>query len=340
MGGGEISTSGQLTFKNSKPDRLLFRANGDNVVLVYPKGVESVITGSLNLSGNWENKTVTGDIDLSRLRYTRRFDPEEVILGGAGLKSAGVTRRSVFFDNMELNIAVRADDNIHMENNFAQAELAADFRLVGTFRKPVLLGRVEVLNGFLFYRDRTFNIISASLDNFDRAAFNPVFDFRARTKVKSYNIYVSVNGTKEKMYPVISSEPSLPTIDVINLLALGKPRGSIYERSEETLMGIGLSSILSQSLVGGIEKGAAEIFGFDRFRIDPFLLGGKTDPTARLTVGKRITRDLNIIYSTNIGRTQEDVLILEYRLGDRTLFVASRDEYGAYGVEIQFESKF
>ena len=89
-----------------------------------------------------------------------------------------------------------------------------------------------------------------------------------------------------------------------------------------------------------VVTGAAELFGFDRFRIDPFLIGSLADPTARLTVGKRITKDLNIIYSTNIAENQQDVLIIEYRLGPRTLVVASRDEYGSYGVEVQFESKY
>jgi translocation and assembly module TamB len=212
--------------------------------------------------------------------------------------------------------------------------------LTGNILNPNILGRVETQDGQVYYRDRTFEILSASFENFDPSRLNPVIDLRSKTKVKNYSIYLSIHGTKDKMYPSLSSEPSLPTVDIINLLTLGKERTSYYERSEESLLGVGLSSLLLGPVFGGIEEGAEQLFGFDRFRIDPFLVGNKSNPTARLTVGKRITKDLTLIYSTNITQSREDVLILEYRLSNNIILVASRNEYGAYGVDVQFESNF
>jgi hypothetical protein len=341
MGGGDTAGDGQLTFKNSRPDRLLFRFSGEKIRLEYPVGAEMVLNGALNLSGEWENKELSGDLNVEKLRYTRRFDPEDLVTGFARKSVASVGSDKVsFFKTMRVNLDVKGSDNILIDNNFAQVALRADFKLAGNILKPNILGRVETQDGQVYYRDRTFEILSASFENFDPSRLNPVIDLRSKTKVKNYTIYLSIHGTKDKMYPSLSSEPSLPTVDIINLLTLGKERTSYYERSEESLLGVGISSLLLGPVFGGIEEGAEQLFGFDRFRIDPFLVGNKSNPTARLTVGKRITKDLTLIYSTNITQSREDVLILEYRLSNNIILVASRDEYGVYGVDVQFESKF
>jgi len=341
MGGGDAAGDGQLTFKNSKPDRLLFRFSGEKIRLEYPVGAEMVLNGALNLSGEWNNKELSGDLNVERLRYTKRFDPEDLLTSFARKGGSGAgSEKFSFFKTMRVNLDIKGSDNILIDNNFAQVALRADFKLAGNILNPNILGRVETQDGQVYYRDRTFEILSASFENFDPGRLNPVIDLRSKTKVKNYIIYLSIHGTKDKMYPSLSSEPSLPTVDIINLLAIGKERTSYYERSEESLLGVGLSSLLLGPVFGGIEEGAEQLFGFDRFRIDPFLAGNKSNPTARLTVGKRITKDLTLIYSTNITQSREDVLILEYRLSNNIILVASRDEYGVYGVDVQFESKF
>lgn len=341
MGGGNVTGDGQLTFRNSRPDRLLYRFSGEKIRIEYPVGAEMVFGGALNLAGEWENKELSGDINIERLRYARRFDPEEFLTTFAKKGSSGIgSERNSFFKTMRANIDVTGYDNIAVDNNFAQVSLKADFKLTGNILKPNILGRIETQDGQVYYRDRTFEIISASFENFDPDRLNPVIDLKSKTKVKNYTIYLNIHGTKEKMYPSLSSEPSLPTIDIINLLALGKETTSYYDRSEESLVGVGLSSLLLGPVFGGIEESAEQLFGFDRFRIDPFLVGSQSNPTARLTIGKRITKDLTLVYSTNITQSREDVLILEYRLSNNIILIASRDEYGAYGVDIQFESKF
>ena len=59
---------------------------------------------------------------------------------------------------------------------------------------------------------------------------------------------------------------------------------------------------LSESV--GLEREAERLFGLNRFSIDPSLLrGAGTTPTARVTVGKRLTPDLNVLYSQDVRGT-------------------------------------
>ena len=68
----------------------------------------------------------------------------------------------------------------------------------------------------------------------------------------------------------------------------------------------------------GLEREAERLFGLNRFSIDPSLLrGAGTTPTARVTVGKRLTPDLNVLYSQDLRGTDERILAIEYALTDR-----------------------
>jgi translocation and assembly module TamB len=83
------------------------------------------------------------------------------------------------------------------------------------------------------------------------------------------------------------------------------------------------------------------LFGLNRFSIDPLSTGGGADPTARVTVGRRVTKDLSITYSTNVGSSSQDqVFLIEYRATDRLSFVASRAQDGAFGLDVRLRKRF
>jgi translocation and assembly module TamB len=70
------------------------------------------------------------------------------------------------------------------------------------------------------------------------------------------------------------------------------------------------------------------------------MTGRGTDPTARVTVGRRITKDLSITFSTNLASNQDQVVLVEYRASDRVSFVASRAEDGAFGIDVRLRRRF
>ena len=85
----------------------------------------------------------------------------------------------------------------------------------------------------------------------------------------------------------------LPEADIVSLILTGTVSGDA-DRSTiaaVTQSGLGLAqSILSASLSEQLERGTQRLFGLSRFSIDPLLVGRGNDPTARITVGQRITR--------------------------------------------------
>jgi TamB, inner membrane protein subunit of TAM complex len=84
----------------------------------------------------------------------------------------------------------------------------------------------------------------------------------------------------------------------------------------------------------GLERGAERVFGLNRFSIDPSVVkGGVTNP--RLTVGKRITSDLSVLYTVDLRGTEERILTVEYTLSDRFSLLLTREDPGGFGVDVR-----
>ena len=81
------------------------------------------------------------------------------------------------------------------------------------------------------------------------------------------------------------------------------------------------------------------------------MIGGRTGstPGARLTVGKRINKDLSVTYSTNVTSDPNQILAVEYRVSDRLSFIAQYEQASTrqltsrndtFSFEIRFRKRF
>ena len=96
---------------------------------------------------------------------------------------------------------------------------------------------------------------------------------------------------------------------------------------------------LSEGLTGGLTRQVERVFGFQNFRVDPFLAGTDNDPTARVTVTRRISKDLVVTYSRNLTQSQDQIVILEFDVTKTFSIVATQDENGGYGLDFQFRKR-
>ena len=68
--------------------------------------------------------------------------------------------------------------------------------------------------------------------------------------------------------------------------------------------------------------------------------GQLDDPTARVTVERRLNNNLSVTYSTDITTSKTQIVVLEYFLTPDYSLVASRDENGHYGLDLRIQRKF
>ena len=70
-----------------------------------------------------------------------------------------------------------------------------------------------------------------------------------------------------------------------------------------------------------------------------YWVGSTQDPTARVTISERLTKDVMVTYSRNLTTSEEQVVIVEYSITRNLTLVASQDERGDFGIDIRLRRR-
>lgn len=339
-GGGTVSISGGFILKNLLPDRWRYQMRAEQVRLNWPSGVRSILDGDLTLQGNNKIQVLGGAITVRRAEYISNVELADLLLASRNttFNPADVN----FATPLTLDLRVDARDSLIVRNNFADAVGSASLRIRGPVNKPLLSGRLTVTRGTIDFRAQRYIVTRGLADLPDRPGAEPYFNIEAESDIRGYRVILTYIGTLSKFTLEPRSEPALPSADVVALITTGNILPDTADRTQfQSQANVGAaSSLLSETLTRGIERQTDRLFGLNRFQLDPLLVGRGTDPTARVTVGRRVTKDLTITYSTNVSSTEEQVILVEFRLSDRISLVGLRDERGKFGFDVRFRKRF
>jgi hypothetical protein len=75
--------------------------------------------------------------------------------------------------------------------------------------------------------------------------------------------------------------------------------------------------------------------------IDPYTRTGRVNPSARVTIGKRISDRVYLTFSRSLNSPVYDqILLLEYDQSDRLSWILSRNEDQSYAIEFRVRHAF
>ncbi|HKP87732.1 MAG TPA: translocation/assembly module TamB domain-containing protein [Blastocatellia bacterium] len=350
-GGGTIAIEGGAALVGLVPDRWSIQVNADQVGVEYPHDTQTVIDAKMALRGNRKVQVVTGDIEVRRASYTRELTLEELIGGsgpfapeffdvgpggGGGGGPAGI--------HTTLDLRITADNTLSVKNNIADAVGTAYLNVRGPVEAPIISGRVMFSRGTIEFRRGRFELSRGLITLPGGRGADPVIDVQSEADISGYHVTVAFSGPLPKLQTVVKSDPPLPEVDIVSLVLTGSISGESTTVGAVTQTGLGLAqSLLSASLSEQLERGTQRLFGLSRFSIDPLLVGRGSDPTARVTIGQRITKDLTVTYSQNLtsGPSGIDrVVLIEYRLSNRFSVVGYRNERGELGFDVRLRKRF
>jgi translocation and assembly module TamB len=338
LGGGPVELEGQVAYRTGRLESFDIHGTGRDLSLRYPEGLRSVLDAEVRLLGDGERQWVTGSVDVRSALWTRRYDvASELLAVGRGFEEPGAIGENVRYD-----VKIRAPGTLKIDNNLTTLQARADLSLQGTALVPVILGRAEVDRGRVYFQGNTYVIRRGTIDFANPQKIDPLFDIEAETRLRSYRVTLKVNGTLERVYPTLTSDPPLTAVQILNLLA-GADEATVAsltvaQTDQARLAATGAASLAAGKISEevGLEREAERLFGLNRFSIDPSVVkGGVANPTARLTVGRRITPDLNVLYSIDLRGTEERVLSVEYTLSDRLSLLMTRTQPGGFGFDIR-----
>jgi len=335
LGGGNVQGAGEVRLGKGGVETIDLAAEGENLLLSPLERTRALTDVSLRLIKNAGRFLLEGDVSVRRLSWRREIG-EKFAFSSRPFPST--QRQPGFFDDLMLNLRLRAEDNAWMDNSLGRVRGRFDLAVSGSIRSPIVLGTIETLSGDVFFQDRKFQLLKGRLSFVNPTIMVPHLDFRGETYVKDYRVTFALTGFADQLKPEFSSSPPLPSEDVLALLALGEAFKRSYSAERSTQLST--ASLLSSQLTGGAARRAEELFRLDRFRIDPFLMGSSAEMTARLTVGKKISRDFYIYYSTNLTKQTEEIIRLEWDVSRGFSLVGTRNEFGRVSFDVKIRRRF
>lgn len=335
LGDGDVRGEGEVGIGRKGVESIDVRIEGKNMVLSPFERTRALTDGWIRLTKDSRSFVLDGELSISRLSWRREIYEK---FGFSAVPYYQSRREKGFFDDLSLNLRLRADENAWMENSLGRISGRFDLNILGNIFSPLVLGDIEALGGEVYFQDRKFKVMRGRLSFFNPASVEPFLDFRGETYVKDYRVTFSLNGLVNNLRPEFSSSPPLPSEDVLALLALGEAFRRSY--SYDTSTRLSTASLVSFQIAEQAQKRAQGLFSLARFRIDPFVLGSSAEMTARLTVGRQISRNLSILYSTNLTTERGEIVRMEWDLGRDFSLVGMRNELGRISFDVKIRTRF
>ena len=341
MGGGSVRAQGELALFQENLDLTLAVA-GEDLTLRFPEGWIIAGDGDLNLTWNTETQQVRGSVELRRADYL-----QDVEMGVAGFvegffhhERVEVATADGALADTELALSVEIPKNLRIRNNMANLEGSGSLTIRGTMARPLIFGTVEANpGGTLVYAETPYRTERAMVTFANPYRIEPLVDLVASTKIRDYEIRLSLTGTPDRLQASFFSNPPLPEIEVLRLIATGGSSAGSFTgapgaggASAERLLFGQAASIISQRV--------NNLFGLDTFRIEPLIEAGDNVSTARVEVGKRISKRLAVTYSYAPTDSDEQGLQVEWQLFEGVYLVATQNRDGTYGLDIRREQRF
>jgi hypothetical protein len=101
-----------------------------------------------------------------------------------------------------------------------------------------------------------------------------------------------------------------------------------------------VAALLAGSLTGRISQQFQQAFGLSQVRLEPDLISPEQNPTARLTVGQNLTRQLSLVYSMDLSNAGNQIWIAEYDITRRFMTQAIKQEDNSYRFEFRHDKRF
>ncbi|RPI54747.1 MAG: hypothetical protein EHM55_09915 [Acidobacteria bacterium] len=360
---GQVNIDGRIGLEGYTPADLALTATGRNMRLRYPEGVRSEIDADLSLTGRVTAPVLAGTVMVQSALWTTRFDTSGNLFDFGGGASAGVTPLDVGAPQasnvppVRLDVRVIAPGTLRIENSDATIVSSADLQFRGTYDRPVVFGRAEISRGEFIFEGRRYLVTRGTIDFANPLRMEPMFDIAAETQVRvpgqTYRVTLSASGTMQRLRPVFMSDPPLPPIEVASLLlgdvatgqdadlrALQRP-----DLTEQQLVQARVARMLVSPISGQIGDVVEETFGVDTFQVtplvsDPTQQSSRFNPSARLTIGKRISNRAYLTFSRSISSTSDQIILLEYDQSDRISWILTRNEDDSYALDIRVRKEF
>src|SRR6185436_11623709 len=228
---------------------------------------------------------------------------------------------------LRYDVRIEVPSTLRVDTNLLRLVASADLVLQGSYDRPVIAGHADIERGEVSFEGRRYRITRGAIDFNNPTRTEPFFDIEAETNVRvpgppvqTYHINVGFAGTTDRLQPTVSSDPALPTADVLALLFSDVRRNQDVElralqnpnQAQTDILAARATQALTAPISAEVGKVVEQAFGVDTFQLTPSFVdptGQPTSgltPTARLTIGKRVSERVYLTFSRSLGTSIND----------------------------------
>ncbi len=369
MGGGRVQFGGRIGLDGYQPGSLDVTVRGTDMQLRLFEGLRSTFDADLALLGTASLPTLSGTVMVKSALWTRRIETPGNILdfarrAGAGAGPPLIIDAPPTFP-LRYDVRIEIPSTLRVDTNLLRLVTSADLTLQGTYDRPIIAGHADIERGEVNFEGHRYRITRGAIDFNNPSRTEPFFDIQAETDVRvagppvqTYHINIGFAGTTDRLQPTVSSDPSLPTADVLALLLSDVRRNNQQDvelralqnpnQAETDILAARATQALTAPISEEVGKVVEQAFGVDTFQVTPSFVdptGQQTsglNPTARITIGKRVSDRIFLTFTRSLGTSVNDqIILLEYEENDRLSWLVSRNEdRQTYALEFRVRHTF
>ncbi len=354
-GGGTFSAVGSLGVNESGLSHADLRTTARDLHFAVPEVLDvRVQQAALGFVSGEGGSRLRGDVVLGETRFLRNLGFADLVKSIRGVTEPP-SRPSEFLKRLELDVAVRAPERFVVDMNLAKLLLDAEIAISGRAASPRFTGVVQVVEGYILYLDRKFEVTRGVFRQFEPFRLNPEIDFEAVAEVipyspveapTAYRVTLRLTGDLDHPVLALESDPPLSQTDIVSLLTLGRVRAPTDELASPGEPSLGqilverARAITSQQVTGLAERRIERLLNLESVTIDGNLFQLNQSWAPRVTITKRLAERLNLSYQTVVGHTNEQRIKISYRLNPFLYLDGETDELGQAGIDLRVRLRF
>ncbi len=341
-----IYVSGDFKLVNFQPDNFRIKIWNEGGKLIY----EDILTAQTNFQAE-----INGSIDFPQIKGEFIFSEGE-LNWTPGYQFIPDKNDSLtpLKGSVDLSVKILKDFQFKAPN--IDLRLDGEVKIQGDLPQPVFTGRLTVGKGYFVFLEQKFQFSEGKLLLNEFTGPDVLLDIKANTKINQVTIFLKISGNLSDPQISLSSQPALSEAEIISLLTLNRNISGLSAGEVDELLRGEIFNLIFQGLsinfLRKAENQIAKSLGLDVFRIETiFKENGEITPfydlnfkTFGIEVGKSITEDLFLTYSTSLDGFSERSFSMDYQFKPDLSFTAEINTYeqekSGTGIKIGLQFEF
>jgi translocation and assembly module TamB len=294
---GSLVAEGWLDLRPSQGFLFRVGVSLDRAKLLRSDNAIAAASGKLTVTGSYDQALLAGRIvvDPADFRIPKRLPPamtevEVVEINKPDTHVPPPAKNGKGgLPPIKLDVSASSPGRIHLEGRGLVSEWQGQIEVRGSTAKPIITGTLSVVRGQIDFLGKRFDLVRGTLSFNGSSPPSPVLDVLAQAKTKDITASVNILGPVNSPQIQLSSDPPLPSDEILSRLLFGRSAKNI-----SPVQAVQLANAIN-TLSGG---GGGDLLGRMRrlIGVDALTLNqsGEDYTQSTVSLGKYLTEDVYV----------------------------------------------